>query len=95
MNRLLDETDIPFGRAVRALQPVRQTFAVEMHWSPLPAGWERQPTPDLCAMVSAGSLAIPHKLFEHRAVLYTADRIPFSEVHETYTEQVLAFPRPH
>lgn len=94
MNRLLDETDTPFGRAVQALQPVRQTIAVEMHWSPLPSGWERQPAPDLCTIVSTGLLAIPHKLFEHRAVLYTADRTPFSEVDETYTDQVLAFPRP-
>jgi len=94
MNRLLDETDTPFGRAVQALQPFRQTFAVEVHWSPLPVGWERQPALDLCATAPAGPLAIPHKLFEHRAVLYAADQTPFSEVVETYTEQVLAFPRP-
>src|SRR3954465_13099621 len=34
MNRLLDETDTPFGRAVQALRPFRQTLAVEIHWSP-------------------------------------------------------------
>jgi chorismate-pyruvate lyase len=94
MNKLLNETDTPFGRAVQALRPFRQTFAVEIHWSPLPAGWERQPTPDLCTTAPGSALAFPHKLFEHRAVLYTSDQVPFSEVDETYTEQVLAFPRP-
>ena len=47
-----------------------------LDWSPLPVGWERQPALDLCATAPAGSLAIPHKLFEHRAVLYAADQTP-------------------
>ena len=35
---------------------------------------------------------IPAALFEHRAVLYTRDHKPFSEVSEVYQRQVLAFP---
>ncbi|HKB09569.1 MAG TPA: nuclear transport factor 2 family protein [Vicinamibacterales bacterium] len=33
MNRLLDTTDTPFGRAVAPLQPYRRTFAVRMLWA--------------------------------------------------------------
>jgi len=92
MNRLLETTDTPFGRAVQGLSPSRQTFRVEMLWSPLPDRWE---TRDLSAIpVTGGTLAVPPRLFEHQALLYTADRTPFSEVNETYSSAVLAFPPP-
>ena len=41
-----------------------------------------------------GALAIPDHVLEHRAVLSTPDGEPFSEVVETYTSDVLAFPPP-
>jgi chorismate-pyruvate lyase len=92
MNRLLDTTDTPFGRVVQPLEPYRQTFATRVLWSPLPVGWEmpsggRPPATDR-------PLAIPDELFEHRAILYTRDHVPFSEVAETYLRPVLAFPPP-
>ena len=90
MNRLLETTDTPFGKAVESLQPYRQTFAVTLLWAPLPDGWERE-----SATPPEGTnraLAIPAALFEHRAVLYTRDHLPFSEVSEVYQRQVLAFP---
>ncbi len=40
----------------------------------------------------AGALTIPDRVLEHRAVLSTPDGAPFSEVVETYTGEVLAFP---
>jgi chorismate-pyruvate lyase len=92
MNRLLETTDTPFGKAVESLQPYRQTFAVTLLWAPLPDGWERG-SPVRAAGTGA-VLAIPAALFEHRAVLYTRDHIPFSEVSEVYQRQVLAFPPP-
>ncbi len=86
----METTDTPFGKAVQALNPSRQTFAVEVLWSPLPEGWE---TKGLGSVpVTGGALPIPPRLFEHRALLYTADRVPFSEVDETYSGAVLAFP---
>ena len=93
MNRLLETTDTPFGRAVQELKPYRQTFAVEVHWQPLQQGWETAPQPDVCAAPAGGPLDVPRTLFEHRAVLYTADRTPFSEVDETYLAEILAFAR--
>ena len=42
----------------------------------------------------AARLAIPDHVLEHRAVLSTPDGEPFSEVVETYTGEVLAFPPP-
>ncbi len=39
-----------------------------------------------------GDQPLPPKLLEHRAVLALPDGTPFSEVVETYTDQVLAFP---
>ncbi len=91
MNRLLDATDTPFGRAVADLKPSRQTFAVEILWKPLPDGWEeRAPAADHPGQ----ALDIPHRLFVHRALLYTPERKPISEVEETYTGENLAFTPP-
>jgi hypothetical protein len=92
MNRLLETTDTPFGRAVQPLEPYRQTFAVKLLWSPLPDGWERNPI--RLSTRSHGALSIPEALFEHRAVLYTREHKPFSEVDEVYQRQLLAFPPP-
>ena len=39
-------------------------------------------------------LPIPPQVLQHRAVLTLPDGTPFSEVVETYTDQVLAFPQP-
>jgi hypothetical protein len=93
MNRLLETTDTPFGRAVQALEPYRQTFDVKVLWSPLPDGWERK-SEERQPCTAAGALAIPDALFEHRAILYTGEHKPFSEVHEVYQREVLAFPAP-
>jgi len=94
MNRVLDTTDAPFGRVVAPLEPYRRTFSMTLLWSPLPAGWERDsPLPAAAGRV----LAIPAALFEHRALLYTRENRPFSEVREVYQRGVLEFPapRPH
>jgi hypothetical protein len=40
----------------------------------------------------AADQPMPAKLLEHRAVLTLPDGTPFSEVVETYTDKVLAFP---
>jgi hypothetical protein len=38
MNRLLDQTDIPFGRAVKDLEFQRQTLKATALWRSLPEG---------------------------------------------------------
>jgi chorismate-pyruvate lyase len=92
MNRQLDTSDIAFGRAVAALHFQRRTLSAKLLWSPLPPGWEiaggALPDP------GARTLAIPHAVLEHQAVLVLPDGTPISEVVETYTDQVLAFPQP-
>lgn len=93
MNRLLETTDTPFGTVVRPLEPFRQTLAVTILWSPLPERWERDAAGRLPA-ATTGVLAIPDALFAHRAVLYTRDHVPFSEVYEVYQRQILAFAPP-
>ena len=92
MNRQLDTTDTPFGRAVQPLQPYRRTIAMKLLWSPLPDAWELRP-PDAPSAATA-ALVMPDALFEHRAVLYTREHLPFAEVHEVYQRQLLAFPAP-
>ena len=42
---------------------------------------------------SADEAAMPDALFEHRAILYTREHEPFSEVHEVYQRQILALPK--
>jgi chorismate-pyruvate lyase len=91
MNAVLDTTDTPFGRAVAALKPFRRTFAVDILWKPLDDGWEgRAPSADHPQQ----ALAIPPKLFEHRALVFAANLKPISEVDEVYTAENLAFAPP-
>jgi chorismate-pyruvate lyase len=92
MNRLLETTDTPFGIAVQPLQPYRRTLSAALLWRPLEPGWEQRPrTRWRCCRRRL--LAIPNELFEHRAVLYTSEHIPFAEVQETYQSALLAFDR--
>jgi chorismate-pyruvate lyase len=92
MNALLETTDTPFGKVVAPLQPYRRTISATVLWSPLPAGWEQQDTSRFQSHRHA-ALAIPKDLFQHRAILYTAAHVPFSEVVETYQGELLDFRR--
>ena len=47
-----------------------------------------------CLRPAPAALAIPAEVLRHRAVLTLPDGTPFSEVIETYTGEVLAFPAP-
>lgn len=89
MNRVLETTDTPFGKAVAALHFRRHTLSADLLWRPLPEGWE---TGMAAAEADNGALVVPAQVLEHRAVLSTPDGEPFSEVVETYTSEVLAFP---
>lgn len=91
MNRALQTTDVPFGKVVQPLHFRRRTLSAELLWSPLPEGWERAGT---LPANRPGSLAIPHRLLQHRALLVDGDGRPFSALIETYTDQVLAFDLP-
>ncbi len=91
MNHTLETTDTPFGKAVAALHFRRHTLSADLLWRPLPKGWE---TGAESALEKAGALTIPDHVLEHRAVLSTPDGEPFSEVVETYTAELLAFPPP-
>lgn len=89
MNRLLETSDTPFGKAVKDLHFRRRTLSAELLWSPLPEGWESQGP---LAAGNGGVLAVPSQVIQHRAVLFDARQRPFSALVETYTGQVLAFP---
>ncbi len=93
MNRQLETTNTPFGKAVQDLRPYRRTFAAAVLWWPLPQGWETKPMATAPQAVTK-SLTIPDALFEHRAVLYTDAGKPFSEVDEVYQRALLDFPPP-
>jgi chorismate-pyruvate lyase len=92
MNAALETTETPFGKAVAPLHPYRRTIAVTMLWTPLPRGWEQQKRSQL-RFRQRWALELPKDVFQHRAVLYTADHVPFSEVVETYQSELLAFRR--
>ncbi len=91
MNHVLETTDTPFGKAVADLHFRRHTLSADLLWRPLPKGWE---TGAAGAQDEKSALAVPTLVLEHRAVLSTPDGEPFSEVVETYTGEVLAFPPP-
>ena len=92
MNHQLETSDIAFGRAVQALHFQRRTLSATLLWSPLPDGWEIKggALPD----AGAKTLQVPHEVLQHQAILVLPDGTPISEVVETYTEEVLAFPQP-
>ena len=91
MNKLLDSTDTPFGKVVQALHFQRHTLASTLLWFPLPEGWEMKP---IRRSDASAVLTVPSEVLQHRAVLTLPDGTPFSEVLETYTAGVLAFPVP-
>lgn len=91
MNKVLDTTDTPFGRAVQELHFHRRTLAARMLWSPLPPGWEMV---RILPASEKGVLHVPTRTIQHQAVLTLPDGTPFSVVVETYTGEVLNFPTP-
>ena len=91
MNRTLETTDTPFGRAIATLNPFRRTFAVTVLWKPLADGWEHEALPP---DHPGQALAIPSHIFEHRALMYRSDLKPVCEVDEVYTRENLAFTPP-
>ena len=91
MNRLLEETDTPFGRVIRGLNFRRETLAARLLWSPLPEHWETRALPETDP---EGKLEAPGFILEHRALLRKADGTPLALVAETYTSGVLDFPLP-
>jgi hypothetical protein len=92
MNRLLETTDTPFGKAVLALQPFRQTIEAHVLWMPLPEGLKCGP--ETSSRGKPAMLDIPNEILQHRALLFTSEHVPFSEVREVYQDDVLAFPVP-
>jgi hypothetical protein len=91
MNTLLETTDMPFGKVVQALHFQRHTLSATLLWRPLPENWAVNPA---AAADRAAWMPRPPYVLEHRAILILPDGMPFSEVVETYTENVLAFPLP-
>ncbi len=96
MNQALDTTDTAFGRVAKPLSFRRRTLSAKLLWSPLPQDWEMRAANDNAApdAAAAGRLLIPHAVLQHRAVLTLPDGTPISQVIETYTGDVLAFPDP-
>ena len=90
MNRVLDSSDVAFGRAVASLGFQRRTLSVERLWNPLPAGWAAA---SALPAARPGPLAVPAEVLRHRAVLVLPDGRPFSALVETYGGEILAFPQ--
>jgi hypothetical protein len=92
MNRLLETTDVAFGRVVQPLHFQRHILEAKLLWSPLPPGWDsdNRGTPlRLITWPGEGD-----EVLRHRAVLVLPDGQPISEVVESYTAAVLAFREP-
>ena len=91
MNRVLETTDTPFGRAVQALHFQRHTLVAKLLWQPLPEGWEQRPPPPA---TTRAALSIPAEVLQHQAILTDSGGMPFSQVIETYTADVLGVAPP-
>ena len=88
MNRVLDTSDTPFGKAVAALHFTREPLGAEIVWPVLPPDWQRRAPP---ADQPDEMLDIPLELFDHQAVLYDEHHRPISEVEEHYLRAILPF----
>jgi hypothetical protein len=93
INHVLDTSDTAFGRAAQSLKFQRRTLSAKLLWSPLPEHWEMASIPK--EQNDEGTLAVPHHLLQHVAVLSLPDGKPISQVVETYTDEVLNFPQPN
>jgi hypothetical protein len=91
MNKLLDTTDVPFGKVVQALHFRRHTLWSKVLWWPLPEGWELQGS---AVGNELATSTMPALLLEHKAVLTLPDGTPLSEVVESYTDKIMDFPLP-
>jgi chorismate-pyruvate lyase len=87
MNQQLQATDTPFGQVVKPLRFLRHTLESRVLWSPLPADWESAGIP-----ADRGPISVPLELLQHRALLLLPSGVPFSEVLETYTSEILVRP---
>ncbi len=92
INHVLETSDTAFGRAAQSLKFHRRTLSAKLLWSPLPQRWEMESIPK--DQHDEGTLAVPHHVLQHVAVLSLPDGKPISQVVETYTEEVLDFPQP-
>jgi chorismate-pyruvate lyase len=91
MNQTLVNSDTSFGRVVASLNFRRQTLDAKLLWSPLPEGWDMGTS---LPRSKSRTLLVPEQVLQHRAVLRTPDGTAFSQLIETYTSKVLAFPQP-
>ena len=88
MNRLLTQTETPFGIVVRPLNFYRQTHSVKLLWQPI--NLDNSSKIDATEK-STKALFIPDHVLEHQAILLTENNLPFSFVVETYTKNIFSF----
>ena len=79
MNRLLDESDTPFGLAVRSLDFKRQTLSSQKLWAP-------------AASPDGAWLVLPEHVLRNEGLLTVGNGLPISQVIENYTVQILGPP---
>ncbi|MBB3348588.1 hypothetical protein [Sphingomonas sp. BK069] len=91
INRQLDTSDTPFGRAAQPLHFRRYTLTSQHLWSPLPRRWETLPS---WRWPHRAEIDVADTVIENRAVLLLPDGAPISAVVERYTGAVLAYPGP-
>ena len=91
INKMLEQSDVPFGKAIGSLKPVRKTFYSQQLWSPLPENWEMNDVSNNADKISALSFYPAHFILEHRALVLSQDQKPLSEVDEKYTDEILKF----
>ena len=91
INKILEQSNVPFGKAIVSLKPIRKTFYSQLLWSPLPENWEINDISINADKISALPFHPAHIILEHRALVLSQDQKPLSEVHEKYTEELLKF----
>lgn len=83
MNLQLASSDLPFGKVVADLRPLRVTVTAKPLWSALDDG-------NACRVKPITQAAAPDAVLLVQALLYREDLKPFSEVHEVYQRPLIA-----
>ncbi|OXE37259.1 MAG: hypothetical protein CGW95_02590 [Phenylobacterium zucineum] len=86
MNRMLEDTETPFGVVVQPLNFHRKTLSTSYLFRPLLLNWEEAPP---SVMAGPGGFQPPKAVLRHRAVLLNGEGTAFSLVVETYTDAIL------
>jgi len=85
-------TSIPFGKLIQTLNPNRKNIEAKFFLNlkiDNPANNQRDTNPLIFRQPTGKIIKVPKRLFRHKAIIYSDQGHPISEVHETYLKDLI------